>query len=608
MLVPDKTLFVNPDFPRKLAVVPIGATIRLHVNFYNSLGVKFDVVHLKPQLRFNRYGLLGYSWTSSESGHQTLVLTALKEGTTIIRVWVEASQNQEMSDYIQINVGQVIHPKEADLAVGDVVCFSSPLTSPEGQAGTWSEDTSGDTGVFHFFPGTPGVAIAQKPGTVKVRQDVSSFVTTSNSMVVQANQGIFLDARNIPYLTNWADEEVQLPMVVAQSPDTPFQSSKRIMSVGCSKQELGSLASPFECSLRFTEGETLLKGQEVFICRVVFSPEANEYRVSLKTNKQLSSEKQHFVAGLRSKLQINVKLSGSKVPSIPVSFQFLPAFYVHDREILLTNQEPLQYIILTGISSVLKDIQAAPVNEETKRLLDVFPPEFLRDSSGDITGVQIPMQLKGKLDSLWQTTHHGLGVKVVSPMSRQQEVVSIGVKWNFQEGSQCIKLSRSSLYDNRKSWDVVLDVVSGPFLFVINNFQTFVTIGCLILVGVVTFLYWSRSRPCPVNPNFVSGFHHQPTFQASNSPNKSLLLSQQQVTSSPFGNTSFASPTSPFGRSFNVSSANTPTRRILDTSSLASTTITRVSSDPDLISAVKSSKSSTSPKGIIGRPLWSQPH
>ena len=608
MLVPDKTLFVNPDSPRKLTFVPTGATVKFHVNFYNVLGQKFDVVNQKPHLRFNRYGLLGYSWASTDTGKLTLVLTALKEGTTIIKVWVEGSQNQEISDFIHVNVGQVIQPKVRDLTVGDVICFSSPLTSPEGQSGLWSEDPSGQTGVLHFFSNSNGVAMARNPGKIKVRQDVSTFITTSNSISVVANQGVFLDARHVPFVSNSDDTEILLPMIVTQASDSPSQSTKRVMSVGCSKEDLESMTTPFTCSMKFTEGESLLKAQEVYSCKVVFSPEANEYRVSLKVNKELSVEKQHFAAALKSKMQVSVQLTDTKTPSVPVIFSFYPAFFVHDKDILLTNQEPLQYIILTGTAAVLKDIQAVAVNEETKRLLDVFTPEVLKDSSGEVTGIQVPLQLKGKLDSLWQTTHHGLGVKVFSPLTKQQEIVSIGVKWNFQEGSQCIKLARSPLYDSRTAWDITLDFASAPFIFIAHNFQTLTTLSCLVLVAVVTFLYWTKSRQSlPVNPNFANSSFHQPTFPSTGSPSHRTQLFSQTSTASPFGSsmsTSTAAAMNPFATS--RMSTSLTNRRVFDASSPS-----RSGSDPDLISSSSfqsPSRPTSSPKGIIGRPLWSQQH
>lgn len=604
MLVPERTLFTNPDSSRKLTSIPVGATLRFNVNFYNVLGQKFDVVNLKPQVRFNRYGLLGYSWTSTDNGQLAIVLTALKEGTTIIKVWVDG-QSQEISDFIHIQVGQVIRPVVSDITVGDVVCFSSPLTTPEGQNGSWSEDISLDTGILDFLPGSSGVAIARNAGVVKVKQDISSFKTISNPISVVPNQGIYLEARHLHFISNSNDADIFLPMIVGQSPGSGSASTKRLTPVGCSKNVLESINSPFVCFVKFTEGESLLKAADVYSCSVVLCPDVtNSHCVHLKLKKDITHEKQHTASSIKSLLEVSVKLTKSNIRILPTTFPFHAAFFIHDKEILLTNQEPLQYIILTGTAAVLKDLRAETVNEETKRLIDVFPPEVLKDSAGEVTGLQVPLQLKGKLDSLWQTTHHGLGVKVWSPLTTQGEVVSIGVKWNFQEGSQCIKLSRSPLYDSRTVWDVSLDLFFAPFIFLYNNFHVLITIICFVLIAVVTVLYWTKARPQPVNPH-MTGSYHQPTFEPTGSPSRRQLFS---TSSSPFGSSVPIPSAVPFGRTLNTSTTLT-NRRIFDTSSLASSP-SRAGSDPDLISSTASfmqspSRPTSSPKGVIGRPLWS---
>lgn len=58
-------------------------------------------------------------------------------GLTLLAVW--DSDNVGVADYVPLPVGHAIHPDEAHrLVVGDVVCFSAQLTSPEGETATWS--------------------------------------------------------------------------------------------------------------------------------------------------------------------------------------------------------------------------------------------------------------------------------------------------------------------------------------------------------------------------------------------------------------------------------------------------------------------------------------
>ena len=121
MLVPQHSFDVQQDYPKGLMFVPLGAELRFDVNFYNVLGQKFDVSNLKPEIRLNRNGLLGYKWISTEN-HLTLELTASREGSTIVKVWIPAgvSGSNEISDFIQITAAQVIPPPPEDPVVPGV--------------------------------------------------------------------------------------------------------------------------------------------------------------------------------------------------------------------------------------------------------------------------------------------------------------------------------------------------------------------------------------------------------------------------------------------------------------------------------------------------------
>lgn len=66
-------------------------------------------------------------------GNHTLTVRTINVGLTLLAVQVRGIAG--VADFVPIPVEQAIHPAEAQrLVVGDVVCFSVQLTSPDGEA------------------------------------------------------------------------------------------------------------------------------------------------------------------------------------------------------------------------------------------------------------------------------------------------------------------------------------------------------------------------------------------------------------------------------------------------------------------------------------------
>lgn len=65
-------------------------------------------------------------------GNHTLTVRTINVGLTLLAV--QDRDVAGVADFVPIAVEQAIHPSEAQrLVVGDVVCFSVQLTSPDGE-------------------------------------------------------------------------------------------------------------------------------------------------------------------------------------------------------------------------------------------------------------------------------------------------------------------------------------------------------------------------------------------------------------------------------------------------------------------------------------------
>ena len=544
MVTPEPSIHLKKE--SSLMFVPLGSTLKLFVNFFNMMGQRFNAISGKVNVRLNRFGIIGYSWTSTSDGNMTLSLSALKEGSTLIRVWIEGDQEaSDIEDVIQVYVGQVITPRVYNVVVGDILCLSSPLVTPEGQPGVWS--SSENEGFM--FPSS-NVVIVQKSGKMRIKQDLTSFSTYSNDMIVTGAKQLQIDAQGIAYLTNFMESPVLLPLsVTSEANDEPA----RIYSHGCSRGFLSGIELPFKCSLKFTS-QSIYSAHDLMTCKPVFNEVSDRYELLITSNSSASKLNQELVSTIRSKIEISVEYNGLGHMSSSVVIKFLPAFHVHKREIILTNSKPLEYLTISGTESVVRDsLQISAINDETRKTVDIFPMEII-SIADQVVGTKIPIQLKGKLDSLWQTSNdpkHQLQMRVYSSVTRQTEIVSVSIQWVLDSSSSCIKLTRPSLYDSRSSVEIIVDLILLPCQFLSEYYQQLISISCLMLVLLVTYQFFKKSKQLSYKQTAPDC---QPSFTHFNTSRDSQFVSSPRATSS-YNDASFGARTP-------LKFATTPTPRV----------------------------------------------
>ena len=549
MVTPEPSINLKKE--TSLMFVPLGSNLRLFVNFYNMMGQKFNAISSKVNVRLNRFGIIGYSWLSTSDGNMTLSLSALKEGSTLIRVWIEGDrENSIIEDVIQIHVGQVISPRVQSLVVGDVLCLSSPLLTPEGQPGSWS---SSEHEGFIFSSGN--IAFAQKAGKMRIKQDLTSFSTYTNDMIVSGAKSLQINAQGIAYLTNFMDSSSSSTFILPLSilSESQVADETRSYSHGCSKGSFHDLELPFKCTLKFTSS-SIYSPHELMLCEPVFNDVTDRYELSIKPNSTAFKVlNQELVSTIRSKIEVSVEYNGSGHMSSSLVINFLPAFHVHSRELVLTNSKPLEYLTISGIESITRDsLQVAAINDETRKTVDIFPMEVI-SIADQVVGIKIPVQLKGKLNSLWQTSNdpkHQLQIRIHSSVTRQTEIISISIQWVLDGSSQCIKLTRPSLYDSRSSIEIIIDLILLPCQFLFEYYQQLISVSCLILVLLVTYQFFKKSKQLAINKNAPE---YQPSFSHFNTSRDSgQFMTSSRATSSyeaSFGSrTPFKSAPTPVSR------------------------------------------------------------
>uniref|UniRef100_A0A8V1AEC8 Nucleoporin 210 like n=1 Tax=Gallus gallus TaxID=9031 RepID=A0A8V1AEC8_CHICK len=160
-----------------LAAFPLGMSLLITVEFYNSIGEKFHAQHIfvfRDDLLLIRPANKNHSY----------VAQAVSRGVTLLTV--QDRKRPGVVDYIPVPVECAIQPElPRALAVGDVVCFSSPLVSQEGDPGTWHVSPP----AVLTIDSASGAALAKSSGTAMVFHDIPGIVNTYREVFPTALQG-----------------------------------------------------------------------------------------------------------------------------------------------------------------------------------------------------------------------------------------------------------------------------------------------------------------------------------------------------------------------------------------------------------------------------------
>uniref|UniRef100_A0A8D3D5Y6 Nucleoporin 210 n=1 Tax=Scophthalmus maximus TaxID=52904 RepID=A0A8D3D5Y6_SCOMX len=153
-----------------LKAFPLGIALTFTVHFHASTGEALQSSSSHLTFSTNRDDLVQVGVGPS---NHTLTLRTINVGLTLLAVW--DSENMGVADFIPLAVEHAIHPHEAQiLVVGDVVCFTAQLTSPDGAHGTWSSSANS---ILQVDPRS-GAAVARDSGTVTVYYEIPGVLKT----------------------------------------------------------------------------------------------------------------------------------------------------------------------------------------------------------------------------------------------------------------------------------------------------------------------------------------------------------------------------------------------------------------------------------------------
>ncbi|XP_021232281.1 nuclear pore membrane glycoprotein 210-like isoform X2 [Numida meleagris] len=353
-----------------LATFPLGMSLLITVEFYNSVGEKFHAQHAQLRLSVNRDDLLLIR--PADKNH-TYVAQAVSRGVTLLTI--QDRKHPGVADYVPVPVDYAIKPElSRPLAVGDVVCFSSPLVNQEGEPGTWRVSPPAVLAV----DSASGAALAKSSGTATVFHDIPGIVKTYREVAVNGSSQLNLRTGQKNYLTN-APSSSAFHVLVATS------SGRETLQGSCSSAQLSAIAQrlvaqPFlQCRVAFSSTALDVPAGDVFLVRSEFSTQEGLYVCAI-TAKPQRGEAVLALSTADTSVRVAVSVGSEQGPggTHSILVPFLPAFYLSQSELVFSATQLTGVLSVLGADKVLDNLEV----RSSSPALAVTPAEFFSDKPG----------------------------------------------------------------------------------------------------------------------------------------------------------------------------------------------------------------------------------
>nr|XP_028566233.1 nuclear pore membrane glycoprotein 210-like isoform X2 [Podarcis muralis] len=353
-----------------LRAFPLGMSLTLAVEFYDSTGEKFHAQSTQLHLALNRDDLL---LIRPSNKNYTYVAQAVNRGVTLVGVWDE--KHPGMADYIPVPVEHAIEPNLSEpLAMGDVVCFSTPLVNQEGEPGTW-QITPSDLLEMDTLS---GAAFAKHAGKATVFHDIPGIVKTYREVVIGGSSRLSLHLGPKQYLTNTPNSSEFRVFISTSGTKTTLRgpcSSVQLRAI----TDLLSPESHLTCQVEFSMIFPDIPAQRIFHARSAFYTDKGLYACIITVKDQPEADllalstaggSVHVTASLLS----DQSPEGTQRLSVP----FLPAFYMNQSEVVFSSTELSREIVVLGARRVTEETEAQP----SSPVIQVGRPFHLVDMPG----------------------------------------------------------------------------------------------------------------------------------------------------------------------------------------------------------------------------------
>uniref|UniRef100_A0A8C9X3Y4 Nucleoporin 210 n=1 Tax=Sander lucioperca TaxID=283035 RepID=A0A8C9X3Y4_SANLU len=327
-----------------LKAFPLGIVLTFTVHFHASTGEALHSSNSHLTFSTNRDDLVQ---VGIGPGNHTLTVRTINVGFTLLAVW--DSENVGVADYVPLPVEHAIHPHEAHrLVVGDVVCFTAQLTSPDGGHGTWSSSANGVLQV----DSKSGAAVARDSGTVTVYYEIPGVLKTYREVLVEAPTKTAAMAQATP---------VRIAKETKVLLTTRGKGTNLIGPCSSAQAEAISQLQPetsVSCHLSFTSDAIDFPANDVFKTHTSFDSSIGSYTCSI-TLQPTTDQQTRVLSMSMTSLLVRAGLEGSAFSGeqVSTSLPIEPGLYSDQTELLLSNLHPSAELTVYSPTAALSNME-----------------------------------------------------------------------------------------------------------------------------------------------------------------------------------------------------------------------------------------------------------
>ncbi|CAK9831046.1 Nuclear pore membrane glycoprotein 210 [Anthophora retusa] len=325
----------------ELNMLPKGMELDYVLEYYDNVGTKFHAAEIDAKTISNRADLASFVKNSEN------VVTAkfIENGDLVVKAYNEKYPNA-MFDYVHMMIGDIVFPTKTTLTVGDIVCFSMPLLSPDGDPGYWQ---SSAPEVLTVDPIT-GIGRAKNVGYAVVKHSLATHMQGEIEVNIQpiAKVSIVpLRGRNIT-----GTETFSVPLVLKSKDEQVKENNVLSRGLGgCRTFSSFTLTSfPYTCNIQLVSS-TSIGVKDLFLVKPRFDITTGFYYCDVMP----MGSPNIISSTLESRIQINAQ--SKDIEAVPLEVTYLPPVYVDAKEIVFINIHsqtiPTATFEVYGLPSVL---------------------------------------------------------------------------------------------------------------------------------------------------------------------------------------------------------------------------------------------------------------
>ncbi|XP_014480293.1 PREDICTED: nuclear pore membrane glycoprotein 210 isoform X2 [Dinoponera quadriceps] len=253
----------------ELNMLPKGMELDYVVEYYDNVGNKFDAAQASVKAMLNRVDLASFA-TAPDN-----VITAkfLENGELVMKAFNERNPNG-MFDYVHMMIGDIVFPTKSTLTVGDIVCFSMPLLSSDGDPGYWQ---SSAPEILLVDPIT-GIGRARSVGHAIVKHSLATHVQSEievDILPISRVSIVPLRGRNIT-----GTETFSVPLVLKSKDEEVKENNVLARGLGgCRTLSSFALnAFPYTCNIQFVSSTLSFNVKDLFLVKQRFDIVTGRFR------------------------------------------------------------------------------------------------------------------------------------------------------------------------------------------------------------------------------------------------------------------------------------------------------------------------------------------